>query len=117
MFELWQFVRRHSIQPSGRVRGRILTALPCSGRLLHSADLEPLVTMGDGGPRRSHRRLIKSAAGSDRRRTDCYPADLFSCSLRFNLSRPSASVQAEQKHSDTLQHITEGTQTRQMHQV
>lgn len=68
MFELWQFVCRRSIHPSGRVRGRILTALPCSGRLLHSADLEPLVTMGDGGPRRSHRRLIKSAAGSDRRR-------------------------------------------------
>ena len=117
VFELLQFVRHHSIEPSGRARGRILTALPCSSRLLHAADLEPLVTMGDGGPRHSRRLLIKSAAGSDQSRTYCYPADLFSRSLRFNLSRPSASLQAEQTHSDTLQHITEGNHTSQNHSL
>lgn len=84
----------------GGARCRILQP-PCCARLFHFADLEPLVSMGDGGPRRCHHRrcLIKNTGGSDQRRKYCYPADLFSRSLRFNLCRPSLLLQAERRHT------------------
>lgn len=88
-------------------------------RLFHFADLEPLVSMGDSRlccRHRRRRRLIKSAGGFDQRRKYTYPADPFSCSLRFNLRRLVQSLQAERQHAapehgSPLRHAAAGKQT------
>lgn len=84
-------------------------------RLFHFADSEPLVSMGDSRLCR-RRRLIKSAGGFDQRRKYTYPADPFSCSLRFNLRRLVQSLQAERQHAapvhgSPLRHAAAGKQT------
>lgn len=89
-------------------------------RLFHFADLEPLVSMGDSRlccrHRRRRRCLIKSAGGFDQRRKYTYPADPFSCSLKFNLRRLVQSLQAERQHAapvhgSPLCHAAAGKQT------